>query len=79
MHIRKLSTDGRHQGAAKAAISFECHGGEKPVRTEIHGDYIAILIRWSTIEIGDNYFFLVDWKEGKILVVSELWGIKDLK
>jgi hypothetical protein len=70
MHIRKLFTDGRHQGAAKATMNLECNKADYPVRIEIHGDYIAVLI----LGFGggaDNCFFLVDWKEGTMLLVSE--------
>ena len=42
------------------------------MQIEIHGDCIAVLIGWRISEMAVNCFFLVDWKDGKILLVSEL-------
>jgi hypothetical protein len=49
---------------------LKCSAAEKPARIEIHGDYIAVLIRWRISERARYCFFLVDWKRGKILLVS---------
>ena len=78
LHIRKLSSDGRHEGAAKAAIILECDGREKPVHIEIRGDYIAVLTEWRISKLTNKHLILVDWKEGIILLVSEFWGTKNL-
>lgn len=50
---------------------LECVKAIKPTRIKIHGDYIAVLFRWRIGEGADNCFFLVDWKNGTILLVSE--------
>jgi hypothetical protein len=46
---------------------LNCDDAEAPVQIEIHGDFIAILIR----SCADYCFFLVAWKEGTVLLVSE--------
>ena len=46
---------------------LECDQATTPEHIEIHGDYIAVLVRWRIAEASDNCFFLVNWKEGTIL------------
>jgi hypothetical protein len=71
MHIRKLFIDGWHQGAAKATMNLECDEADYPIGIEIHGNYIAVLILGLSGEGANCCVFLVDWKEGTILLVSE--------